>query len=324
MTNQNQSNLQKSNLIDRLRNRIRRVETAGRIDDGVRVSSGCAAIDRLLPVGGYQRGTLVQWLTGGGQGADYLSLLPAKEACADGGALVVFDPLNQFYPPAAAAIGVNLDNLIILRTQQSANHQQVRKNDLWQNDLLWSIDQSLRCPAVAAVWGPLDHIDERWFRRFQLSAESSGCLGLFVQPICEARQPSWAEVQWLVSHVPRSQFNRRKKNLPHRSTPDANHSRNQLVRLQLTRCRGTQTGKTVHLSIDTITGNVHPARRDHEQQLSENRADRPAGTHNPAIGRRKLPPAGTAGTFPRPNITAKNPLPVVSQLAHPATGRQRA
>ena len=67
-----------SGIISQLRNQIRSVETAGRVGGQARVSSGCAAIDRLLPEGGYQRGTLVQWLTGGGQAADYLSLLAAK------------------------------------------------------------------------------------------------------------------------------------------------------------------------------------------------------------------------------------------------------
>lgn len=316
MTNQSQSNLPQSNLIDRLRNRIRKVETAGRINDGISVSSGCQAIDRLLPGGGYQRGALVQWLTNGGHGADYLSLLLAKEACADGGALVVLDPLNQFYPPAAAAMGLNLDNLIIVRTKKSSQLQDQ------QNDLFWSIDQSLRCPAVAAVWGPLGQIDERWFRRFQLSAESSGCLGLFVQPLSQARQPSWAEVQWMVNHVRQPRVNPQRDF--HRGPRHGNHPRSQFVRLQLTRCRGTQTGKTVHLSINTITGNVHPAQRDHEQHLSEARPGNPTGTHRPAI-ERKRPVAGKQASLPpTPTVNASHPVPLVPKLAHPAAGRQRA
>ncbi len=263
-------------LLDRLRDQIRSFETAGRVDDGIRVSSGCTVIDRLLPASGYQRGTLVQWLTGGGQGADYLSLLVARQACQDGGALVVLDPLNQFYPAAAAAIGINLDNLIILRTENLGGTQEE-----FQTDLLWSIDQALRCPAVAAVWGPLDLIDERWFRRFQLSAETGGCLGLFIQPIQAARQPSWAEVQWIVSHMPEPGLGcTLGEGLSTPYTPDRrslSHPPGQLpanpeqqVCLQLTRCRGTHTGKTVKLSINTITGNVQLARRDHEQH-SRNR-----------------------------------------------------
>ena len=297
-------------LLDQLRNKIRSVETAGRMDDGIRVSSGCAAIDRLLPGSGYQRGTLAQWLTSGGQGADYLSLLVARQACQDGGALVVLDPRNQFYPPAAAAIGVNLDNLIVLRTENLAGSQKEL-----QADLLWSIDQALRCPAVAAVWGPLDQIDERWFRRFQLSAETSGCLGLFVQPIQVARQPSWAEVQWIVSHLREpsggDSVARISRAAPFAKNPAANDAdcelalgrlkdgttkgaqqqfpacSQQQVHLQLTRCRGTQTGKTINLSINTIKGNVQLVRRDHEQpprnRSHENRTENKRG-FRPAAG----------------------------------------
>ena len=81
MVTQNQTDL-----VDQLRNQIRSVETAGRISDGSRISSGCAAIDRLLPESGYQRGTLVQWLTGGGHGADFLSLMVAGKLALTAGA----------------------------------------------------------------------------------------------------------------------------------------------------------------------------------------------------------------------------------------------
>ena len=231
-------------LIQRLQNQIRQAETAGRVDDGACISSGCAAIDRILPAGGYLPGTLVQWLTRGGQGINFLSLLAAKHACEKGGALVVFDPLNQFYPPAAAAIGINLDHLIILRSDTSRKCDSSSPDDS-QQKFLWAIDQTLRCPAVAAVWGAINSINEKWFRRFQLSAESSGCLGLFIQPVCQAKQPSWAEVQWLVGSP---------------SGQSTHAGREQLLSLKLTRCRNTQSGKTIDLSINTITGDVRQVR----------------------------------------------------------------
>lgn len=259
------SALAQSSLVSQLRNQIRSVETGGRVDGQARVSSGCAAIDRLLTSGGYQRGTLVQWLTRGGQAADYLSLLAAKQAAADGGAIVVFDPQHQFYPPAAAAIGINLDNLIMLKgaSPNASFSNRFSENEELNTDLLWSIDQALRCPAVAAVWGWLGRIGERWFRRFQLSAESSGCLGLFVQPIAQIRQPSWADVQWYVSN---SKAGSRKSE---GSCSDLRIPTSEFeTQLQLTRCRGTQTGKRINLRINTITGNVQNARRDHERLVT--------------------------------------------------------
>lgn len=234
-------------VIQRLQSRINGVESAGRIDSGQVVSAGSAAMNRLLPEGGYPKGALVQWLGHEGLGASYLALLAAKAACAEGGALVVIDPDRQFFPPAAASIGINMSNLIVLRSES-------------ENDLFWSVDQALRCSAVGAVWGPMRTIDERWFRRFQLSAEASGCLGLFLQSAEQARLPSWAEVQWLLGPPRRP--------LPDSSSPSRlglnatvnRRASQQRVRLQLTRCRGTRTGKAIEVMIDAVTGSVTEAR----------------------------------------------------------------
>lgn len=270
---------QKTQLIQKLQDRICSVESGPRAGSEQTISSGCTALDRLLPAGGYQRGSLVQWITGGGNGADYLSLLAAKEACHSGGSLVVIDQANQFYPPAASAIGLPLERTIILRDQAARTlvpaSARNKTESLEDNDFLWSIDQALRCPAVAAVWGPMDTIDARWFRRFQLSAESSGCLGLFVQPLSAASSPTWADVQWQVEGL--SSRDRRPF-----LEPDRNE---QPVRLTLSRCRGTFAGKTVCLGINTVTGDVQEARRNHE---------------------------------------STNRLPVVPQLVHPTASRQPA
>lgn len=247
-----------------LQNRIRKAETAQRVGQGKVVSSGCEAIDRLLPGRGYAPGTLVQWLVPdvfpggrsqtagvaanaiqpGGLAADYLSLLTAIEACKDGRSLVVLDPWHQFYPPAVAALGVDMANLIILRSQAETRQQAAAGQT--DNDLYWAIDQSLRCSAVGAVWGPLGSIDQRWFRRFQLSAESSGCLGLFVQSVKEAKQPSWAEVQWLVAGT---------KTTGARDALSSN-DRQQRVKLRLLRCRGGKAGRSIEVGVDAVTSQV--------------------------------------------------------------------
>lgn len=274
--------------IEQLRQQIERVETGGRAGQSEVVSSGCAAVDRLLSAGGYARGTLVQWIGQGGCGMDFLSLKVAQQACQNGGALVVVDPHQQFFPSAAAALGINLEHLIVL-TEKGEEKEGREKGGRPQlpaekkgaapffsgapsNDLLWAIDQSLRCPAVAAVWGPLAELDERWFRRFQLAAESSGCLGLFVQPLSAARKPTWAEVQWLVSTHPSSSgaTQRRKKSVRTQLSERSSGCVAQLgsdlsfpaqhVHLQLTRCRGTYTGKSIQVAIDHVTGDIQPIR----------------------------------------------------------------
>ncbi|MCH5376663.1 MAG: hypothetical protein JJ992_22085, partial [Planctomycetes bacterium] len=150
--------------IARLRDRIRCLEHRHPVAGGHVLRSGCEPLDRLLPDGGVRRGSLVEWLEGeAGSGAATLALHYARQACREGGVLVVADRLRQVYPPALAAWGIDLSQVILVHPRSS-------REEVW----VW--DQALRCPAVAAVWGEIDRIDGRSFRRLQLAVEESGAL----------------------------------------------------------------------------------------------------------------------------------------------------
>ncbi|MEM9411901.1 MAG: hypothetical protein AAGA30_12350 [Planctomycetota bacterium] len=235
----------KKNVIEHLQGRIHHVETQKRNDDGSVISSGSADIDRLLPANGYNRGTIIEWQSTGGSCADFFSLMAARNATRDGGAMVIIDHANQFYPPAARALGIQLGNLIVLRGQEK----------LHQEDFFWSIDQSLRCNAVAAVWGALPNFKDpstetRWLRRFQLSAETSGCCGMFIRSSRKTTPSSWSEIQWSLRPL---------RNISH--TGDT-----RLVRATLVRCRGSHAGSSIDLEVNNVTGNVRQARREHAQR----------------------------------------------------------
>lgn len=327
--------------IDQLRRQIQAVETAGVVDDGQRISNGSAAIDGLLPQSGYRRGTLVDWIAPTGCAADFLSLMVAREACRNGGALVVIDPDRQFFPVAAAAMGLNLDQMIVLQEKRGAGYflgdgenASTSSTKGWSGiseDLLWSIEQSLRCEAVAAVWGPLPSVDDRWLRRFQLAAETSGCMGLFQRPPSVARDPGWADVQWRVS--------------PANRTPErvARQEANVFsMRLQLTRCRTIPAGKSILLSINTVTGSVQRARSDDAIQTRPARSARPALSataqrppvehpqlrrHNQVRNRERCKTGFQCNGSPSssPSLaTPPHPVPVVAGVAGPAAGRRQA
>ena len=67
-------------------------------------------------------------------------------------------------------------------------------------DAYWAMDQSLRCPAVAVVIAPFAKLDQRRSRRFQLAAQSSGCLGLILRS-ARSREKSFAAVRLLLEGV---------------------------------------------------------------------------------------------------------------------------
>jgi protein ImuA len=186
-------------LVATLRRQVARLEGSRPPEDDRPLSTGSEALDRLLPAGGLRRGTLVEYLSpGSGCGAGTLALAAAREACEGGRALIVVGTLRvpsfrnapaTFYSPAAAAWGIDLSRLLILRPANEA-------------DALWALDQALRCPGVGAVWATCDRLDVRDFRRLQLAAETGGTLGLLLRPDRLRGQPTWADVQWRVSPLP--------------------------------------------------------------------------------------------------------------------------
>ena len=328
-----QANGLKAQVIKKLRQKIRRTETASRNDDGTIVSSGSAAIDSLLPAGGYQRGTLVEWIADSGSGADFLSLTTARQAALDGGALVIVDSTEQFYPPAAAALGINLGNLILLRETagETSSHgpsshgqsSQPQTKQLDADDFLWAIDQSLRCPAVAAVWGHMPEFTgslarERWLRRFQLSAESSGCMGLFLHPQQQLGRPSWSEVQWRMKEC--SERSVQKEEF--RVQGSGFRAQGRCVEMELVRCRAAAAGRTIVLDINTISGTICEG-INHETSQNQKRTDAQDpndSTSSNNFSEHITADSGHTNRSPRPSRA----LSAAAQLAHPAAGRRAA
>src|SRR5687768_10543824 len=88
------------------------------------ISTGCQALDQLLPQGGWRRGSLVEWLSDlPGSGAGALALVAARETHGEGGAVVVVDRLGTFYPPAAAAWRLDLASTIVVHPANDKDEQ---------------------------------------------------------------------------------------------------------------------------------------------------------------------------------------------------------
>ena len=253
-------------LVSRLRRAVTRLEHSSLPEDDRPVSAGSSALDRLLPQQGLKRGTLVEYLSAAaGGGAGILALAAAREACRQGRAFVALDCQRQFYPPAAAAWGIDLSGTLVLRPKNEA-------------DALWALDQALRCPGVGAVWAPWNRLEERDFRRLQLAAEAAGRSASWCVPARRRGHPSWADVQWLVapvgqaSRLPGEETGDRRQGTGNRGQRLAGRADSAatsrllspvscfpslaswLLRVELVRCRGTGDGKVVLLELDETAG----------------------------------------------------------------------
>lgn len=255
--------------LDQLRAQVDRLQARGRLSGGdgePRFSAGSPSIDQLLPHGGLRRGTVVQWVGESGGGAWSLAMIAAAEIAksemSGGKPLVVFDLNQEFYPPAAVALGVPADRMMVVH--KKAHHT--------RSDMIWAIDQALRCEAISAVWCELGSwVNDRDARRLQLAAEAGGTVGLFVRPEEVRRRPSFADVSWHVS--------------PYRDATDSSSRRR--LRVEVDRCRGGAEGAVAMVDLGSLKAlplqNPQDVRSQHESKVVSDLARRLA---DPTIAKR--------------------------------------
>jgi hypothetical protein len=166
------------------------------------VSTGFRPLDRLLPAGGVRRGSLIEWLAADdASGAVALACAVACRLAAPRSArhatagseavaarpattIMVVDRGGRFHPPAVlpwleamARDGAARDG----SDGTGRRPQLVVARPSTDDDELWAIDQSLRCPGVAAVLAWPGRVHPTAMRRWQLAARSGGAVGLLVR-----------------------------------------------------------------------------------------------------------------------------------------------
>ena len=126
--------------------------------------TGHAALDALLPQGGWPRRALTELLLPA-DGVGELSLLLPTLArfTAAGGSVALVAPPYIPYAPAWQGAGVDLTGLQII--------------EAGPRDALWAFEQCLRSGACAAVLGWPQQADAAALRRLQVAADSGASLG---------------------------------------------------------------------------------------------------------------------------------------------------
>jgi protein ImuA len=177
--------------------------------------SDLPALTALLPRSLSPEGLLMEWLAEGpGTGVETL----AFSGWAPRRAWAVIDPERQFYP-----IAYGLRPLVL------------RPHSL--QDGYWAVEQCLRCPGIGMTWCRIERAPPIVLRRWKLAAEAGGGIGMLFRPLTARREPTWADVRWLVTPKPGSALGRR-------------------WQIELLYCRGGFGGAAVTLDLHHATGAV--------------------------------------------------------------------
>ena len=161
-------------------------------------------------------------LRSGARGEPHAPLRGLRVAANHMRHLVLIDPRGDFYPPAMANLGIDLERTIIVRPRNRAEAH-------------LALDLSLRCAAVGAVIGVCDRLRGVESQRLKWAAEAGSGLGVIIR---QENGPSFADLRLAVAPLPSINGKRR-------------------VRVDSLRWRGGQEGKTLVLEIDDETGDVH-------------------------------------------------------------------
>lgn len=181
---------------------------------------GIAALDEQLG-GGIPPAALIE--IAGTDAADWLAM---RMLAAHAGPYAVVDSDNSFFPPGAAAQGVNLAKLLVVRETR-------RRQALWALERL-SRDKNLQ---ATVAWLPA--LTDTYVRRLQLAAEGSGqALVLLTEE--PAKSSRWCALRLKVTPRPTTGAARQ-------------------VVVEVLKMRGGATPRPVLIEVDDETGSVSGA-----------------------------------------------------------------
>jgi protein ImuA len=216
-------------LLPELREHIRKIERPTATTHGV-LPFGVAAIDRVLPSGGLARGALHEILGASGDEEDgalaaafaagIVGRLAAQRSLGGDGMGLWCLPRPDLYGPGLAAHGLDPGRLVLIRAPRD-------------DEILWTMEEGLRAPGIAAVVGEVGALPAVASRRLQLAAERSGITALLLrrwrdggQAARERVLPNAAVTRWRIAALPSQ---------PPRGEPGVGRPR---WRVELLRCRG--------------------------------------------------------------------------------------
>jgi len=153
-----------------------------------KIVTGLPAIDMLPPGQGFSLGVVHEFISATYNPPVLLPVILAR-AASKLGWIVWCDFSRQFYPPAAAMLGLPLDRLLILRARK-------------QKEEFWAATEILRCQGIAACVLPLTQLTALQARRLQLASEKGGGIGVVLRSAKAASHPYAAATRWLITPLP--------------------------------------------------------------------------------------------------------------------------
>jgi len=180
-----------NHIISELRNEVLKLEGFKSINSPS-LDLGLGPIKKAFPNASFPLGCVHEFLsekseneaaTGGFITALLTSMMSSH------GAVLWISPSRMVFPPALKSFGVEPDRFIFVDLQK-------------ENDVIWAMDEALKCAALTAVVGEVKDISFTMSRRLQLAVEQSQVTGFVIRKNKRKPGPTACVSRWKISSMP--------------------------------------------------------------------------------------------------------------------------
>lgn len=153
---------------------------------------GLGAIEQAFPGGVFPRRAIHEFIChsyGEAAAADGFIAGVLASLMADGAGCVWIGTRRRLFPGALAAFGLEPDRIIFMDVGS-------------EKEVLWIMEEALRCEGLAAVVAEVDGLSLVHSRRLQLAVEKSGIPGLVIRKDLKRMASTVSTARWRIMPVP--------------------------------------------------------------------------------------------------------------------------
>lgn len=182
----------RANIIAQLQKDILPLEGYKPVKGGLGESIGLGAIRYAFPDAQFPLGAVHEFICKGAEdkaatGGFVSGVLAAL--MQQGGVCIWISKMRTIFPPALVAFGIAPEKVIFIELAK-------------EKDILWTMEEALKCEGLAAVVGELSHLDFTASRRLQLAVEQSRVTGFILRVNPRQLNTTACVTRWEISPLP--------------------------------------------------------------------------------------------------------------------------
>jgi protein ImuA len=185
-------NTPKANIIDQLKREILSLQGFKKISNPVEMDLLPAAIKNAFPLAEFPLGVVHEFFDTGREDAaatcGFVSGI-LSSLMNSGGVCIWISSSKTIFPPALRSFGIAADRIIFIDLKK-------------EKEMLWTMEEALKCDGLAAVIGEIPEVNFTASRRLQLAVEQSRVTGFILRHNPRGLNTTACVTRWKITSLP--------------------------------------------------------------------------------------------------------------------------